>query len=239
MSELGSRLASFFVAPPATSPAFIPPSASHAPGSSSEPPSRPRAAARVRRPATRLDIPSVGVVGDGDAAPFAVDLACALAARGRRRCAVVAVWGAPSPAPPRGHMTRAAEQLAGTLAPPCMGDEIRAGGRGVVVALPPDPAAAVVVYDALVAAVEDVAAMVLALCGPRPDAFDAVLARQSVLVLALATSAPAALSRPAADSLTVLAPDARLATVTLPAGGGLPRPVRHRAAIHQVLGTAA
>ncbi|MCW3016956.1 MAG: hypothetical protein JWO02_4048, partial [Solirubrobacterales bacterium] len=183
MSELGSRLASFFVAPAATSPAFIPPSATRTPGSSGEPPSRPRAAARVRRSATRLDIPSVSVVGDCDAAPFAVDLSCALAARGRRRCAVVAVWGALSPAPPRGHATRAAEQLAGTLAPACMGDETCAGGRGVVVALPPDPAAAVVAYDALVAAVEDVAAMVLALCGPRSDAFDAVLARQGVLVL--------------------------------------------------------
>jgi hypothetical protein len=239
MSGRSSRLASFFVAPATPAPAFVPPAAPP-PARPGEPPSRQRTPALTRRRrAAGPEVPAVGVVGDRGTAPFAVDLSCALAGHGSRRCAVTAVWGTPSPAPPRGHPTRSAAQLVVKLASACPGLEAVAGGRGVVVGLPSDAQAAVVAYAALLAAVGDEAVVVLALCGPRPVAFDAVLARQEVIVLALGTGAPAGLSALAEGSLADLAPGARLTIVTPPAGNGLPRPLRHRAAVRHVLETTA
>jgi hypothetical protein len=242
MSTRRSRLASFFVAPaasaPATSaPAFAPPAAPEPVLGSGRPPSRPSPSSRSARRAARPAVPAVGIVGDRDSAPFAVDLACALAARARDRCGVAAVWGAPAPVPPRGHPTRAAALIAAALASACPGLDALAGGRGVVVALPSDPEAAAAAYDIVIATVGGEAAGVLALCGPRPGAFDEVLARQAVIVLALATGAPPGLAGLAAAALTDVAPEGKLTTVTPASGNGLPRPLRHRAAIRHVLET--
>jgi hypothetical protein len=201
-------------------------------GSGDDGPSRqPRRSGR-RRPANPTAA-LTAVIGDADSAAFAVDLVGVTAARGGLRCGLTAVWGAPLPAGPRGHPTRAAEHLAARLV--AAGYAPVAGGRGVVVGLPEDPVAAVREFARLAAIADDPAAVVLALCGPRESAFDALLAGRALLVLALAAGAPATLAGPATAALAALAPAARLVVVTLDTGGALPRPLRHRTAIRQIL----
>lgn len=189
---------------------------------------------RRRRGADRPAPPTVAVVGDAAAAVFAADLAVALAGRHRRRCGLLAVWGATAPPAPRGHATRAAELVAVTAAT-VPGSTVTTGGRGVIAALPPDPDAARAAQAALVDTVGDDALLVLAICGPRSDDLDAVLATHDVVVLVLAPAAPDALSALATASLDALVPRAIRVTLIMPGGAAVPRPLRHRAAIRHVL----
>jgi len=261
MNRLCSRLGSYLVAPATAVPvpaepaeaaraeavpehalqgAVLPAEAKTAP-----PPREPSAPSGRSRSARRppgagsgigIGIGVVGVVGGRDAAALAVDLSCALATAGRHPCGVVALWGAPATVPPRGHPTRAADQLASHLTATCGGPVPVARGRGVVVTLASDPAEAAAAYGAVAAAVEGAGVLVLALCGPRSGAFDGVLARQAVLVLVVGAGALTGLSGLAEASLREIAPAAALVTVTSPSGSALPRPLRHRPAIRHVLG---
>lgn len=237
MSAPAARLAAFFLAP------------AEAPSVSSEPPaaaatprpagSRGGAGPRSRRGARTAVRPTIGataVLGGAGAAALAVDLATAIAHRGRRRCAATLVWGAPPPAPPRGQPTRAVGALGAELAA-IAGVVVSTGGAGVVVGLPEDPLAALVAHAAVCAAAGADAAVVVALCGPRPAAWDGLLAEQGLLVGTVADDAPPSLLPLAEAGLRRAAPKGRTLTVAAP-GGGLPRPLRHRAAIRQILGGA-
>lgn len=236
MTAVGTRVASLFLTPaPVRAPA--PDSVDH-PGPAAAPrPARSRKRSRPRASSARTAVGArtVAVVGGEDAAPFAQDLAGALASRHRRRCGVVCVWpermssGAPTPREPGG-----ADRVAGTLAS-VDGVHVTATGRGLRVQLPADPVAAVAAHRDCVYAVEEVAAVVLAVCGPRPACFDAVLAEHDHLVLVMGPGAPAGLADLAAASLERLVPADRISTVVPRAGGALPRALRHRAPVRQIL----
>ena len=261
MNRLCSRLGSYLVAPATAVPLAAAVSAESvraaavpqdvlpgvvlpAEAKTASPPREPsassgRSRSGRRRPSSGSGIGIVGVVGGRDAAALAVDLSCALATAGRHPCGVVALWGASATVPPRGHPTRAADQFASHLTATCDGPVPVAQGRGVVVTLASDPAEAAAAYGAVAAAVEGAGVLVLALCGPRSGAFDGVLARQAVLVLVVGAGALTGLSGIAEASLREIAPAAALVTVTSPSGSGLPRPLRHRAAIRHVLAAIA
>jgi hypothetical protein len=192
---------------------------------------RQRSTGRRRVPGRHA--PAVAVLGAG-AAALAVDLAAALAQRGRHPVALTAVWGASPPAPPRGQAVRPAERLAAALEGLADVPAPAAGGDGVVVCLPEDPDIAVAALAAAEAAVAGEGPVVLAVCGPRPAAFDALLAARDVLVPALPDDAPPMLAGVAAVTLGEVAPGARVVPVVLP-GSGLPRPFRHRSVVRQVL----
>ncbi|HWI08350.1 MAG TPA: hypothetical protein VNT54_12655 [Solirubrobacteraceae bacterium] len=148
----------------------------------------PRAPASLAVLAPAADAPALGAA-----------LALALARRERATAALVCVW-APvagdrlwrAPAAP------AAARLARALA--ARGHDARASGRLVVVRLatPCEPAAA----EALRAtAAAGRAPAVVALGGPRTAAFDALLAQQDVVVVAVAPGADPALARLATEGL--------------------------------------
>lgn len=248
MTSVASRLFAFFVGPelrvagggvPVAGPESGPPATTVGscvpgtvePGVPGTGRGRPPRRQGVRRTPDRA-APSVAVLGGG-AAALAVDLAAALGQRGRHPVAVTAVWGCPAPAPPRGGATGAAERLAAAF------DEAGdlpavAGGDGVVLELPVDPGAAVTTLAAAQVTAAEAGPVVLAVCGPRPAAFDARLRSCDLLVLALPGDAPTALGDVAGAALAACAPGALIVPVVLP-GGGLPRPLRHRAAVRQVL----
>jgi hypothetical protein len=140
-----------------------------------------------------------------DAGAAGVAMAALLARRARAACGLACVWTAPAPyrhpdtgAPAR----RVARRLSATLAARAL--DARACGRAVVVALEADPAAALAGAGRAAAAAGDVP-VVLVLGGPRPAAFDALLAEQDRLVV---------LTRPGADAAI-----GALALAGLPAAG--------------------
>jgi hypothetical protein len=233
MSGPFGALASFFVAPPAVTPGVALPAERDVGNAGPRDrglmrPSKRRGVDRRARSA------ATAVVGDAGAAAFAVDLAVVLAARDGVRCGVVAVWGAGAAAPPRGQATRAAEAVVGRLtAAGCA--SLAAGGRGVVVELPDGPAAAASVLEGLAPAAGEDAAVVLAICGPRPAALDGILAGCGRIVLVIGEGAPPALAAVAAASVGGVAPAARIVPVILETRTALPRPLRHRSAIRRAL----
>jgi len=177
----------------------------------------PRAQARPVEAAPAVAVPSAAVCG-----PAAEPLACALALLLRRRGpAVVCTWGAAArraEAP----ATAGARRLAASMA--ARGLTVRATGRLVVVTLDAvGPVAAAELGRAAAAAGE--APVVLALAGPRDDAFDCALAAQDVVVVA-AGDAPADLVRLAVATLAqagraAVAVKALSGTASWPACAGL------------------
>lgn len=244
MSAVGARVTSFFLAPaPVAAPGT--PATDGSPRSTSTPRSRKRTRTRTGstgprgdRAASRPDegARAVAVVGGGEAVQLAHALAAALAARRRRRSTgVVCVWDASaSPGPPL-REPAAGDRVAAALTP-VAGVQVTVAGRGLRVQLPADPVAAVAAHRDCLYAVEQAAAVVLAVCGPRPPCFDDVLAGQDHVVLALPTGAPTGLAGLAAASLEQLAGADRVSTVmAASAGGPLPRALRHRAPVRKIL----
>jgi hypothetical protein len=137
----------------------------------------PRAAGAPAREAVVAAAPAAAICG-----PDAEPLACALALMLRRRGPVVAcIWGSVCARRPEAPATAAARRLAGSLS--VRGLSARATGRLVAVAL--DQAAEVAAAQAArAAAAAGDAALVIALCGPRQDAFEALLGVQDVVVVA-------------------------------------------------------
>ena len=149
------------------------------------PPRTPPVVAVLAPPA---DAPALGAV-----------LGLALARRERTRVAVVCVWSpAPTRALWRAPALPAAIHLAAALA--ARGHDARGSGRLVVVRLAAQcEEAAAEVLRASAAAGS--APVVLALAGPRAAAFDAVLAAQDLVVVALPPEADPALARLAVAGL--------------------------------------
>jgi hypothetical protein len=152
----------------------------------------PRAQARLVEAAPAAAVRSAAVCG-----PAAEPLACVLALLLRRRGpAVVCAWGAAArraEAP----TTAGARRLAASMA--ARGLTARATGRLVVVTLDTDGAVAAAEAGRAAAAAGE-APVVLALAGPRDDAFDSALAAQDVAVVA-AGDAPEELVRLAVATL--------------------------------------
>lgn len=116
----------------------------------------------------------------------AVPLAAAIA-RSPRPGGLVAIW--PSDDPPRRAVaTRAAARLAARLA----ARELRAVARGRLawLAVPPDPAGAVVSVRRASALVDG--PLVTALCGPRPPELDGLVAEHDLAVVAAPPDTPLA-----------------------------------------------
>jgi hypothetical protein len=140
-----------------------------------------------------------------DARALGVATAGLLARQVRASCALACIWTAPEPhrhPDARPPANRAARRLAAALAG--RGLDALACGRAAAVALPADP------DDALPAAIRAAAAAgaaptVLVLGGPRPTAFDDLLAGQDRLLV---------ITRPGADAAI-----AALAVAGLPAEG--------------------
>jgi hypothetical protein len=149
----------------------------------------------VVRPAARSEAPAVpGAVAvlcaAEDARAVGVALASGLARRARAGCGLACVWTGqdlPPAGTARGGSSRAARRLAAALAG--RGLAAQACGRAAVVALDGDPAVAVSGVRRATAAAGD-APVVVVLGGPRPAAFDALLAEQDRLLV---------LTRPGAD----------------------------------------
>jgi hypothetical protein len=144
--------------------------------------------------------------------PAAEPLACALAlllCRGGP--VVVCAWGAAARRA-QAPATAGARRLAGSMA--TRGLMARATGRLVVVTLDADGPLAAAEAGRATAAAGD-APVVLALCDPRDDAFDDLLAAQDVAVLA-AGDAPEELVRLGVGALAAVSP----AVVVAPALGG-------------------
>ncbi len=245
MSVARSRVASFFLAP-APVAAHGAPAADGSPRSTKAPRSRKRTRIPTRtgstgprgdRAAPRADegARAVAVVGAGEAVQLAQALAAALAARRRRCTGVVCVWDDPaSPGPPV-REPAAGDRVAAALTP-VAGVHVTVAGRGLRVQLPVDPVAAVAAHLDCVYAVEAAAAVVLALCGPRPPCFDDILTRQDHIVLALPPGAPMGLAGLATASLEQFVSADRLSTVVAAnAGGPLPRALRNRAPVRKIL----
>jgi hypothetical protein len=254
MSAVGPRLAAFLLAPeprPArrrgrrsapdsadahvalrvstwTPAATLSPDPTESPGPARRAGGRGRRAPGRRRPPLLL---AACVLGDDGAGALAADVATLLARRARAGAAVVVVWGGPAPAP-RGSTTQTTAQLAADLEGDA-GLVARAGAQAVVVELPADPERAAAAHETLRAAAGDAVPVVLAVCGPRPVALDAVLAGQELLVATMVADAPAGLRDRAFESLRATAPRARVLTVARPPAG-LPRALRHRAALRQI-----
>jgi hypothetical protein len=182
------------------------------------------------------------VVGTGEraVAPVAAAVAGELRSRAHAPAAVVALWrpGA-APRTPAGAATPAARRLAARLSTD-EGSNATACGRLAFLALPDDPEAAATRARQLAARAG--APVVLGLCGPRADAFEAVLREQDAAVAVLPPDADDALRTLAFLALPTAA---RLIHAPLPPGPprwaamlglgrlrALPppasRPVRHR-----------
>jgi len=166
----------------------------------------PRADAVRAVPAVAL--PSVAVCG-----PAAEPLACALALLLRRRGpALVSSWRGAARRPQL-PPSAGARRLATSM--DARGLSARASGRLVVVTLDAEPPAAAVEAARAAAAAGD-AAVVVALCGPRDDAFEDLLAGQDLAVVAT-DDAPDELVRLGVGSLEDIARRA----LDAPAIGGL------------------
>jgi hypothetical protein len=153
-------------------------------------------------------VPSAAVCG-----PAAEPLACALALLLRRRGpAIVCAWRGPARRPQL-PATAGARRLAASM--DARGLNVRASGRLVVVTLDAEPASAAAEGARAAAAAGD-AAVVVALCGPRDDAFEHLLAGQDLAVVA-AGGAPDELVRLGVSSLEAIARRA----VDAPAIGGI------------------
>jgi hypothetical protein len=138
-----------------------------------------------------------------DARAVGIAAAALVARRSRSACAVVSVWTAPEPhrhPEARPPAARAARRLAGALS--ARGLDALACGRAAVVALPPDPADAATCAGRAAARA---APSVLVLGGPRPAAFDGLLAAQDRVLVVTRPGAPGAIGA--------------LALAGLPAGG--------------------
>jgi hypothetical protein len=163
---------------------------------------------------------AVAVLCDAaDARAVGVAVAALLARRARAACGLACVWTAsPPPAHPdaRPPASRAARRLAAALAG--RGLTVRACGRAAVIALDADPAAARA-GAGRAAAAAGTAPVVLVLGGPRPAAFDALLAEQDAVLV---------LTRPGADP-----------AIAALAAGGLPEAGPARAVRALALGPAA
>jgi hypothetical protein len=160
------------------------------------PPRTPSVVAVLAPPA---DAPALGAV-----------LGLALARRERAPVAVVCIWSpAPTRALWRAPALPAAVRLAAALT--ARGHDARGSGRLVVVRLaaPCEEAAAEVLRASAAAGS---APVVLALAGPRAAAFDAVLAAQDLVVVALPPESDPALARLAVAGLE------RGLTCEIPAG---------------------
>lgn len=227
MNDLATRLSALVLAPS--------PVAAGAPDDGT-PPARARRSGRRPRPAAPVTPPTVAVLGDAGAATLAVDLALALARRERHRCALALVWGGAAPAP-RQHPTRAAAQL-GTDLDPILGLTVSCGGTAVVARVPDDADAAAAALDAVLVAAGPEAATVVAVCGPRPAAFDVLLSGRDLIVASVPEGAPPGLGELAAAGLEAVAPRARVITLARPAAS-VPRAIRHRRAVKLILGQLA
>jgi hypothetical protein len=168
-----------------------------------------REASRARSsPAVAVPAALAVLCAAADARAAGVAVAALLARRARAACGVACIWTAPEPhrhpetAAPA---SRGARRLAATLA--ARGLDAGAYGRAVAVALDADPAAAVAAAGRTAAAA-GAAPVVLVLGGPRPAAFDDLLAAQDRLVV---------LTRPGTDAAM-----GALAIAGLPAGGPPP-----------------
>ena len=127
-------------------------------------------------------------------------LGLALARRRGVPAVLVCVWTAERPARPawRAPALPAARRLAAALA--ARGHDARPAGRLALVRLPPETGdGAAQARRALAAA--GAAPTVLALGGPRAQAFDALLAEQDLVVVAIANSSDAALASLAVGEL--------------------------------------
>ena len=160
------------------------------------------------RAAPTVALPSVAVCG-----PAAEPLACALALLLRRRGPVVACSWHGAARRPQLPPTAGARRLAASM--DARGLSARASGRLVVVTLDAEPSAAAAEAARAAAAAGD-AAVVVALCGPRDDAFEDLLAAQDLAVVAT-EQAPDELVRLGVGSLEEIARRA----LDAPAIGGL------------------
>ncbi|WP_354701400.1 hypothetical protein DSM112329_01714 [Paraconexibacter sp. AEG42_29] len=176
--------------------------------------------------------PAVAIVGDAATTALAVAVAGGVARRHRSAVALTTVWGDAAPSREGTSSTRAAALLASDIEG-ATDLAARATGSGVVVQLPQDGDIAVA-HRLVTTLAGQQCAQVLVVTGPRPPALDAVLAGYDVLVALVAADAPEALVDVAAASLRSLAPDAQAVTVSRPVGG-LPRLLRQRATVRQIL----
>lgn len=192
---------------------------------------RPVAAAR----AAAASPAAVAVLCDAaDARAVGVAVATLLARRARAACGLACVWTASSPAEhpeARPPASRAARRLAAALAG--RGLTVRACGRAAVVALDADPAAGLAGFGRA-AAVAGTAPVVLMLGGPRPAAFDALLAEQDAVLVLIRPGADPALAALAAGGLPEAGPARSVRALALgpaaravaAAGLAVPAPVR-------------
>jgi hypothetical protein len=181
---------------------------------------------------------AVAVLCDAaDARAVGVAVATLLARRSRAACGLACVWTAPgAPAPPdaRPPAGRATRRLAATLA--ARGLTVRACGRAAFVALDADPAAARA-GAGRAAAAAGTAPVVLVLGGPRPAAFDALLAEQDAVLVLMRPGADPALAALAAGGLPDAGPAVAVRPLSLTpaaravAGGGLAVPPSLRRAL--------
>jgi hypothetical protein len=175
-----------------------------------------------------------------DARAAGIALAALLARRARMACGLACVWtGMEPPAQPeaRAPASRGARRLAAAL--DARGLAAQACGRVAVVALDADPASAVAGAGRAAAAAGE-APVVLGLGGPRPAAFDALLAEQDrLLVLARpgadeALGALAVAGLPPGGPACLLHPLALGPTTRALAAAGLVVPTALRRALHEV-----
>jgi hypothetical protein len=149
----------------------------------------------VRRP------PAVAVVcSAGDAVTVGSALALAVAGERRAPCVLVAAWtgGAPQPHGFAAPWVGPGRRLAANLA--ARGQDARASGRLVHVALPAGEVEAVAAAERAIAAA-GTAPTVLAVGGARTDAFDRLLAEQDVVLVATAPNADPELAALAAAAV--------------------------------------
>lgn len=130
--------------------------------------------------------------------PTGAALALVAARAARARCALLAIWGAPTPGarlPARAGAARAAAALRSR------GLEATAGGRLVYLELPAEPIQAAAALARAEAAARAPAVLVVA--GPRTDELDRVLVEQDLLVV-LGRDDDAPTARLVAESLAEL-----------------------------------
>jgi hypothetical protein len=176
------------------------------------------AAARPARRVTERTVPAtLGVlVGPGDAPAAGAALGLVVAAAHRVPCAVVCRWtGAEAAEPPRtGLAGGAARRLAQRLA--ARGLAAGACGRVVTVALPASDIEARAATERALATAGDIP-LILTVAGPRPMAFDPLLANLDRLIVVPPAGAPTGLERLAIDAAAQLGRGA--AVLRLPSTG--------------------
>ena len=225
-------LRDFLLAPPDGAVLQPPPAAAAA---TSERPRR-RAARSASAAAAARRVPRAAAVlcAAEDARAVGVAAAALLAKRARAACGLALVWSGSGASPrtePGARGARGARRLAATLA--ARDIPALACGRTVQVALAEAPEDALVLARRAAAAAGD-APVVVVLGGPRPEAFDAVLAEQEKLLVmtrpgldeAVATLAVAGLPADAVARSVTLGPAARAL-----AGAGVAVPAALRRAL--------